>query len=456
MNTLEELKSVSIPEGVELTYGEIVNGIHATLSSLFPTAELTLESYSGSKKGDVASGTICYGPIGIHWTHSYNKTLKFTLSLVLYGKKTDTLYTSHEVIHHQLFKKSPSNSQDLKFLLESIEAELKDGKSVQNLKDLRTKFIDEKYIDEGMVHYICGELFFGSSEFLTPQQASNLQSILIQKRKEGEYINGYWELFVALLESIKDSHPKIWLSQNRELSKILYNWTKSNTSSPAVIVSTPEAVEENTEEITPEEKRIEETPVEEESISANETEEMFEEAANYMNASLKKTPVIETPKKGLGLFSKLSQKVTSENTGKTKKVLIPETKKVNDEIIEEEREDKAEKSAKLVDSELEETLSETVEQVVEETDLVDSELEDELDSFDSVETFEEEEFDSGEEEFENESEEEEECLSKNIPYINDYNNGEELESIKSTENSVIYYYPKNKLTVVIDKKNIPE
>lgn len=477
MNTLEELKSVQIPEGVELTYAEIVNGIHATLSSLFPTAELTLETYSGSKKGDVASGTICYGPIGIHWTHSYNKTLKFTLSLVLYGKKTDTLYTSHEVTHHQLSKKSPSNSKDLTFLLESVEAELKDGKSVQNLKDLRTKLIDEKFIDEGMVHYICGELFFGSSEFLTPQQASNLQSILIQKRKEEEYINGYWQLFVALLESIKDSHPKIWLSQNRELSKIIYSWIQlknaAKVSGPIVVMdsseteTTVEIIEDIKEELVPKEvlpiennasektNSIDETETKEfKIINSPEKEEQFKEAADYINANLKKTPIVEAPKKGLGLFSKLSTKVTSEHTGKTKTVLVPETKECNEEVIEEEREEKAtvkKADDDLVDSELEENLTEDLE--VEETDLVDDSLEEELleETTDEVGTD-----DDFEEESDDDFYESEESISENIPYINDYNNGEDPESIEPLGKALVYSYPKNKLTIVIDTTTIPE
>lgn len=484
MNTLEELKSVEIPEGVELTYAEIVNGIHATLSSLFPTAELTLESYSGSKKGDVASGTICYGPIGIHWTHSYNKTLKFTLSLVLYGKKTNTLYTSHEVIHHQLFKKSPSNSKDLTSLLESIEAELKDGNSVENLKNLRLKLVDEKFIDEGMVHYLCGELFFGKSEFLTPQQASNLQSILIQRRKEEEYINGYWQLFVALLESIKDSHPKIWLSQNRELSKLIFSWLELNKKSSdenKMIVETnasgmkliSEAIEQLASEkvnspeskdfkraidradINKEEKNSEIANPTDKTIEENskENEEQLQEAADYLseNLNVEKTSE-ETPKKGLGLFSKLSTKVTSEHTGKTKTVLIPETKTCNEETIEEERELSIKKvDDDLVDSELEETLNEDLE--AEETDLIDNSLEEEL----LEETDEEVENDNDFEKDSNDDfSESNESVSKNIPYINDYNNGEEPESIESLGKALVYSYPKNKLTIVIDTTTIPE
>lgn len=447
MNTFEQLKEVEIPEGVEISYEKIVTSIRSLLAdTIFKNPNLEFfEKYTASKKGDVACGTICAKGIGIHFTHSYNKQLKLQLSLVCYGKTSDLIYTTSQVKIHSLKKGATFET-----LLEDITAEIQDGKAATNFRGLR-QWMDRSIAWPKMINFV-GYLFFNDG-FLTPTQASTLQTSLQAIKLDSNLfsensINGM-TLFKALSDAIDETSPKVWLNQNREL----YDIVMRGSDKPQVAEEKPEivqsatSVEEKEEEAvdldndTQEEieKKLEGTGIKvtREEVQVGETNVVINtvniskpEVAQEIKDNLQKF-VDEKPKKGLGVFSKISKSEIHERTGKARNVIVqtePETfeRETEQEQIEEQLEqpiESVEETSEIVDDSVDFEIEETVDDdlVDDDFDLEAVELEDEID--------------------------EEETIS----LIDQYANGHQPSITVQNENYTEYYVSEMNMTVVVEK-----
>ncbi len=444
MYSIDDLKNVEVPKGC-LSYSQITESIEEKLKS-FTEEEKLWTKINMSKKGDIACGTICSPKIGlgIHWTYSYNKTLRFGLSLVAYGKSTQMIFTTEDVKIHSIKKSSEHSIEDLNTAIEEIFAELKDGISKTKLTDFRKK-LASKEITFKQAYVFAAELYF-DTKFLSPTQLSFYQSALEEIRND-ENLN-LWNNYTCMVKALEDCNPKNWLKDNRELSthfinefsktplveateallvasnnylKVVENKEEKNNneiplglepeslSGPtsketekSIVLTIPSSQdlskratiippkkEKTVNEVVTENSTIEQTNFEEE--ITDEFEEVSPEIKNepveeYQSELLKEVieesekTVTEEPapvKKGLGLFSKLTEKVVSENTGKTKNVIIPTA--MNEEQIEnvlEERDAKFNKNSVISD---ELTDNETVEELNFETVDEDENLIDDLD-----------------------------------------------------------------------------
>jgi hypothetical protein len=388
MYTIEDLKNVEVPEGTSLHYSEVINGVCSVLSEL--TGEEKSELYfklNMSKKGDVASGTICSPKLalGIHWTHSYNKTLRFSLSLVAYGKSSNLIYTSEDVKVHAFKKGAEQNQENFLQSLKEIKAEILDGISKQKLISFRKKLQEIPMSWKDCYHH-AADLYF-DKKFLSPQQLSAYQTEVDPLKNVEDNSITVWSNFVCYLKAIEDSSPKNWLKDNRELSSIIkpsksYSISeapKEKLESLSVLVEEVQETQSMAEGIIPEDltgsvkimspdqakdiseknKKVQANTSSEEIIYEKQDEDDGVNQAEFEAHVEKEEPA---PKKGLGLFAKITKKVVSENTGKGKTIIVLDQESENKEIpaielseeqievIIQEREEKAVKSTTVSDT----------------------------------------------------------------------------------------------------------
>lgn len=412
MNTIEDLRSIEVPKGL-LSYSQITESVSEKLKSFTGEDELFI-ALNMSKKGDAACGTICSPKIalGIHWTYSYNRSIKFSLSLVAYGKSSNLVYTTSDVKIHTIPKATEHSEEDLNTALTEIFAEISDGVAKTKLTTFRKKLL-EKTISFRQAYIFASDLYF-NAKFLSPTQLSAYQSEIENLRgTEGITV---WDNFCRVVKAIEDGNPKLWMKDSRELSELLEAELKSFDLVVVPDKPSAEKAEQTLDQITIELEEVcnrylnfvgseesEKKSFVESLVSGDKVEEKeVETEQKIVPVDLskpvkiippKKEEVVveakeEAPKKGLGLFSKLTETVVSENTGKTKKVIS--SSKLSEEQIEaitEEREEKAQKmlfvSDELVDEEVVEEIQ--IEETLEDSDLIDEFEIPEAEDFEDIE-----------------------------------------------------------------------
>lgn len=486
MNSFEQLQEVTVPEGIELSYEKIVTSIRSLLTDqIFKNPNLEFfEKYSASKKGDVACGTICANGIGIHFTHSYNKQLKFQLSLVCYGKTSGLVYTTSAVKIHSLKK-----GDTLQTLLEDITAEIQDGKAAINFRGLR-EWMDRSMAWPKMINFV-GYLFFNDG-FLTPTQASALQTSLHEIKSDSNLfsensINGM-VLFKALINAIDETSPKVWLTQNRELYDIVM---RGSDKPKAVETDLKEAAKEHGIIPLTAETKVEETPVQSAEEFAKSVEEFVEQIKAKTEAQIQEekestqkstaapteesalgkgikdlleqkstTHTPEVPvKKGLGLFSKITKPEVYERTGKTRNVIVQPESTEDKDAVDLDNDTPEEIAEKLKGSGIEVT-KESVPvgevNVTVTTVKIGEPEEDEFQTVDDAVDFdaEEEDIDLVDDDFDleavdlNDEIEEEEY----IPIVTEYAAGNKPDITVQTETYTEYYVAPMNMTIVVDKE----
>lgn len=375
---IEDLKAVEVPTGA-LSYGEIDKSIKEVLSALTGETEDQFHCvYLMSKKGDVASGTICSPALalGIHWHHSYSKTLKFLMTVVAYGKKTQIIFANPNGTEFT-FKKgitAEETPEAFERNLKLLTAIIVDGKEKEALTKFRQTLcaISTPWEDAALVgcYY-----FYMITDRFSPTQLSVYKSEMMPFRKMEAF--SVWDHYQCCLQAINGVNPKTWLVENVSMSQKFQEYCDSfepKNTIAEIENDHRERIENLAEEVV-EKAEPNETPVVEEESPV---EENFSEKKEEVKFENKKEV-----KSSLGFFKKITATKTSENTGKVKNVLVlPEENKPIVPIVEERTSNKPIIDLKEESDELEET---NELDAVTETETVDETVDDSFDSdFDEV------------------------------------------------------------------------
>lgn len=326
---IEDLKAVEVPEGT-LSYNQIDKRIKEKLCSLTGETEDQLHCvYLMSKKGDIASGTICSPALGlgVHWHHSYSKSLKFLMTIVAYGKKTKSIFASPDGKEFT-FKKgiAPEEIEEaFEVNLKLLTAAIVDGNEKKKLTDFRKSLMELFTPWEDAAILGCF-YFYMITNRLSPTQLSVYKNLMLPLRQIENFT--IWNHFNCLVNAIDGTNPKTWLAENVSMSKKFDEYCKSLEKERETFKKTGEVIAEKvvSEEVVSE-KIVAEEVVENGESKSNETPALEkEESPVEENFSEKKEEIEFENKKeiksSLGFFKKITATKTSENTGKVKNVLV--------------------------------------------------------------------------------------------------------------------------------------
>lgn len=461
-----------------LSYSDIFNNIEKVLESNGSISTPTLLTNS---KGQLAIGIYPIARLnaGLYFQHSYNKTMKTAFG-VIHGKS----YVPVELDLIAMKKNNQNNLLELPELIKDVFSKL--NGNAFNDHNKKIDLLQSTMIDERNATLLIGEAYF-RLDLINPTQASALKKSLAP----GEL--SFFELLQLFTSAISFdlNNPKDWYKQNFILFNYLLDEAKtySKTSIIETISNETDTESQEIKDVVVEEDASFETVDEEEdfenfSLEDEEEEDLtVEEEVEDQIAEEIKLPSIE-PKKGLNFF-KNAKRVISENTGKSKKVLLKEIDEEKIEVIKEEREDKARSNSSFMDelaknledeSKLEETTqdissTETVaesEAPIEEnsSELIDDSFEIASVDFDDDEelidesSFEDDDFSLEESETTNESEkvsedealEEDAFINTKLPYVDDYFSGKTPDGFFENESMIGVSFDNG--SIILDKTTL--